>query len=58
MVYVKAVENDARGEEDLADCVGSLTIDNSCPAMELRFNMVKKMFSDLVIEDSADCTSR
>jgi len=58
MVYVKAIENDVRGVDDLADCVGSLTIDNSCPAMEIRFNMVQKMFPDLVIEDNADCTTR
>ena len=58
MVYVKAMENDVRGEGDLADCVGSLTIDDSCPAMQFQFNMVEKMFPDLVIEDNADCTSR
>ena len=58
MVYVKAMENDVRGEGDLADCVGSLTIDDSCPAMQFQFKMVEKMFPDLVIEDNADCTSR
>ena len=58
IVYVKAIENDVRGEDDLADCVGSLSVDNSCPAISFKFNMVEKLFPDLVIEDHADCTSR
>ena len=54
---MKAVENDVRGEEDLADCVGSLSIDNSCPVVQIRFKMAERMFPDLVLEETADCTT-
>ena len=58
IVYVKAVENDIRGDDDLADCVGTLSIDRSCPAVDMKFNNLEKLYPDLVIEDHADCTSR
>merc|ERR1711997_636913 len=60
ILYVKAVENDERNmETDLADCVGSLSVDNSCPVIMISFKRIQKEFPDLEIDlNDAICTER
>ena len=60
ILYVKAVENEERNmETDLADCVGSLSVDNSCPVIMINFKKVQKEFPDLEIDmNDAVCTER
>ena len=59
ILYVKAVENEVRKETDLADCIGSLSVDNSCPAILLNFGGIKKRYPDLDIDmNKANCLDR
>ena len=46
-------------ETDLADCVGSLSVDNSCPVIMISFKRIQKEFPDLEIDlNDAICTER
>jgi len=61
ILYVKAVENGTRDIEngDLADCIGSLSVDNSCPAILLNFRRVINNFPDAVIDlNDGNCAER
>ena len=60
VLYVKALENEVRElDAGLADCIGSLTVDNSCPAILINFKKVMKKFPDVEIDmTEGDCTER
>ena len=46
-------------DTDLADCIGSLTVDNSCPAIMIRLDNIKKMFPDVSVDlTEGNCTKR
>ena len=55
------VENDVRDIEngDLADCIGSLSVDNSCPAIILNMRGAQNMYPDAIIDlNDGNCTER
>ena len=61
ILYVKVVEEDVRDLEngDLADCIGSLSVDNSCPAIILNLRGIQKMYPDTVFDlNDGNCTER
>ena len=60
ILYVKAIENETRDmETDLADCIGSLSVDKSCPSILINFNRLLKLHPDLVINmTEGNCTER
>jgi len=53
ILYVKFIEVDERGEDDLGDCPGSLLVNKGCPFVSLNFKNLEN-----IDFNQADCTAR